>query len=246
MIIGIGAGDDGGKVFGQVSGLAPGGFDVRVYSGRASEASCDTFVCEKPWEAMIQDLYSGKISAAVRGTLPANHTLGYLKEISGCGSLKRVAFLETPGGRRFILAPVGVDEGWTVREKIDFVNYSRNIAPGFGISDKVAILSGGRYGDAGRHAAVDRSLADAELAAKITGADHCEILIEDAIKDHGIIIAPDGISGNLIFRTLTMIGGGFAHGAPVVNLDRIFVDTSRASPDYSNAILLASALSEYF
>ncbi|WP_308219120.1 methanogenesis marker protein Mmp4/MtxX [Methanoplanus endosymbiosus] len=193
---------------------------------------------------MIRDLYSGKISAAVRGTLPANRTLGFLKEFSGCGSLKRVAFLETPDGRRFILAPVGVDEGWTVSDKIDFVNYSRGIAPKFGISDKVAILSGGRYGDAGRHEAVDRSLADAELAAKITGSDHCEILIEDAIKDHGIIIAPDGISGNLIFRTLTMIGGGFAHGAPVVNLGKIFVDTSRASPDYSNAILLASALSE--
>ena len=244
MIIGIGAGEDGGKIFSQVSELNSCDFDVRVYCSQAADLSCDTYVFDKPWEAMIRDLYSGRISGAVRGTLPANQTLGFLKEFSGCTSLKRVAFLETPDGRRFILAPVGVDEGWTVSDKIDFVRYSRVIAPKFGISDRVAILSGGRYGDAGRHSAVDRSLADAELAAKITGSDHCEILIEDAVKDHGIIIAPDGISGNLIFRTLTMIGGGFAHGAPVVNLDKIFVDTSRASPDYSNAILLASALSE--
>jgi hypothetical protein len=30
----------------------------------------------------------------------------------------------------------------------------------------------------------------------------------------------------------------------VVNIDRIFVDTSRASPDYRNAILLADSLSK--
>ncbi|MDD1663963.1 MAG: phosphotransacetylase, partial [Methanomicrobiales archaeon] len=32
------------------------------------------------------------------------------------------------------------------------------------------------------------------------------------------------------------------YGAPVVNIDRIFVDTSRASPDYANALITASGL----
>ncbi len=73
-----------------------------------------------------------------------------------------------------------------------------------------------------------------------------EILIEDAVVEHSIIIAPDGISGNLIFRTLALLGGGRAHGAPVANLSRIFVDTSRASSDYSNAIFLAAALADYY
>ena len=87
-------------------------------------------------------------------------------------------------------------------------------------------------------------MADAELVARIAGAEHCEILIEDAIKSCGLIIAPDGISGNLIFRTLTFLGAGFAHGAPVVNISKIFVDTSRASPNYTNALLLAASLLE--
>jgi predicted methyltransferase MtxX (methanogen marker protein 4) len=56
------------------------------------------------------------------------------------------------------------------------------------------------------------------------------------------VIAPDGITGNLIFRTLALLGGGRGHGAPVVNIDRIFVDTSRASADYTNAIMLAKSL----
>jgi predicted methyltransferase MtxX (methanogen marker protein 4) len=89
---------------------------------------------------------------------------------------------------------------------------------------------------------VDRTLADAELVARLSGAAHREILIEDAIGTSGMILAPDGISGNLIFRTLVFLGGGRAHGAPVVNIDRIFVDSSRASPDYSNALITASLL----
>jgi predicted methyltransferase MtxX (methanogen marker protein 4) len=46
----------------------------------------------------------------------------------------------------------------------------------------------------------------------------------------------------LIFRTLTFLGSGQGHGAPVVNIDKIFVDTSRASPDYANAIRLAESM----
>ena len=84
--------------------------------------------------------------------------------------------------------------------------------------------------------------AEAELVAKLSGSFHCEILIEDAVESCGLIIAPDGISGNLIFRTLTFLGAGHGHGAPVLNISRIFVDSSRASPDYTNALMLAAAL----
>jgi len=87
-------------------------------------------------------------------------------------------------------------------------------------------------------------MAEAELVAKLSGSVHCEILIENAIETCGLIIAPDGISGNLVFRTLTFLGGGHGHGAPVVNISRIFVDTSRASPNYVNALLLAASLLE--
>jgi predicted methyltransferase MtxX (methanogen marker protein 4) len=118
------------------------------------------------------------------------------------------------------------------------------IAKKFGLPEKVGVLSGGRLGDIGRHKQVDSSMADAELVARLTGAGHCEILIEDAIETCGLLIAPDGISGNLVFRTLVFLGGGHGHGAPVVNISKIFVDTSRASPNYTNALLLAVSLLE--
>ncbi|WP_292423703.1 methanogenesis marker protein Mmp4/MtxX [Methanoregula sp.] len=197
-----------------------------------------------PETALVSDLMAGAIDAAVRGTLPANVTLQALKVAAGVDHLERIALLETAGGKKFLFAPVGIDEGWTVADKLALIRKGRVIARRFGLPEKVGVLSGGRFGDVGRHAIVDRSMADAELVAKLGDAMHYEILIEDAIESCGLIIAPDGISGNLVFRTLTFLGAGHGHGAPVVNIDRIFVDTSRASPDYTNALLLAASLLE--
>ncbi len=197
-----------------------------------------------PARALVNDLAAGTIDAAVRGTLPSSATLKALKKAMGVDHLERIALLETVHGKKFLLTPVGVDEGWTVGEKLDLIQKGRVIAKKFSLPEKTCILSGGRLGDIGRHPQVDASMAEAELVARLTNAIHCEILIEDAIKTCGLIIAPDGISGNLIFRTLTFLGGGYGHGAPVVNISRIFVDSSRASPNYANALLLAASLLE--
>ncbi|HDR73251.1 MAG TPA: phosphotransacetylase [Methanoculleus sp.] len=245
MKIGIGAGSEIRTVVEALEGLT-GDITVVCYAspgtGTAFPPGTDVVESDPPEQALVADLASGAIDAAVRGALPASSTLSRLKKAMGVERLERVALLETAAGTRFLLAPVGVDEGWTISDKLALIEKSRGIARRFGLDERTAVLSGGRMGDVGRHERVDATLAEAELVARLAGADHTEILIEDAVRDHGIIIAPDGICGNLIFRTLVFLGGGVGHGAPVVNIDRIFVDTSRASPNYANAILLASAL----
>jgi putative methanogen marker protein 4 len=244
MRIGIGAGADLGKVLAAARGAGPG-IEVVCYAGKehAGGSRDPLFVIsDQPGETLVEDLVEGRIDAAVRGSLPANETLRALREATGVEHLLRVALLSTGKGRRFLLAPVGVDEGWVVEEKVALVEKGRELAARFGLPGEVAVLSGGRIGDLGRHPVVDRTIAEAELVARLTGAVHREILIEDAIRTAGMILAPDGISGNLIFRTLVHLGGGQAHGAPVVNIARIFVDSSRASPDYANALITASKL----
>jgi putative methanogen marker protein 4 len=245
VTIGIGAGEEPEKVLASVRDnpvharvviyCRPGTFPGGTGKIEAAES-------EHPEVSLVKDLFSGKIQAALRGSLPASATLSALKKAAGVDHLERAALLETASHKLFFLAPVGVDEGWTVQEKVLLVEKVRRLAEKFGLSPQVAVLSGGRFGDVGRHPKVDRSMADAELVAKLTGARHYEILIEEAIIDAGVIIAPDGIAGNLIFRTLTFLGSGQGHGAPVVNIDKIFVDTSRASPDYANAIRLAESM----
>ena len=247
--IGIGAGTDAEKVIGdacQVSVPCTIACYIRPGAAKVPAGHKNVRVVESPAPetALIADLMSRTIDAAVRGTLPANTTLQALKTAAGVDHLERVALLETAGGKKFLFAPVGIDEGWTVADKLALIRKGRQIARRFGLPEKVGVLSGGRLGDIGRDARVDRSMADAELVARLGDAVHCEILIEDAVKSCGLIIAPDGISGNLVFRTLTFLGAGVAHGAPVVNIDKIFVDTSRASPDYTNALLLAASLLE--
>jgi putative methanogen marker protein 4 len=245
--IGIGIGDDAEKVIGSAAAV---GARVRVTcycrketaSAYAKSAKVAFAPHAQPEEALVADLMSGAIDAAVRGTLPANATLQALKRECGVDHLERIALLETVHGRKFLLAPIGIDEGWTVQEKLALIEKGRHIAKRFGISEEVGILSGGRFGDIGRHPQVDASMADAELVARLSGARHFEILIEDAVERCGVIIAPDGISGNLIFRTLIFLGGGHGHGAPVLNIRKIFVDTSRASPNYTNALMLAASL----
>jgi len=247
--VGIGIGDDAEKVIVSANRVC-GGFEVICYclpgTVHAGTASAGVKVREHPTPelALVSDLMSGAIDAAVRGTLPASGTLNALKKTAGVDHLERIALLETVHGKKFLFAPVGVDEGWTVDAKLELIKKGRVIAQKFHLPEKVGVLSGGRLGDIGRHELVDRSLADAELVARLGNAQHYEILIEDAVETCGLIIAPDGISGNLAFRTLTFLGGGHGHGAPVVNIDRIFVDTSRASPDYTNALLLAVSLLE--
>ena len=247
--IGIGIAEDPEKVIDSANHMR-GKFAIICYckpgivDRKHVEKGVSVAESAHPEHALIDDLMKGKIDAAVRGTLPANTTLKALKKAAGVDHLERIALLETLSGKKFLLAPVGVDEGWTVEEKLDLIKKGRNIARKFGLPEKVGVLSGGRLGDIGRHPNVDASIADAERVARLGDATHCEILIEDAVETCGLIIAPDGISGNLIFRTLVLLGGGFGHGAPVVNISRIFVDSSRASPNYANALLLAASLLE--
>lgn len=244
-IIGIGIGDNAEKVLESVR-KADLQSSVMVYCRPGAVSAQPSLFSlsesDSPEDRMVRDLMEGRIHAAVRGTLPANVTLKALKRQAGVDHLERAALLETAFGKKFFLAPVGVDEGWTVSDKVGLVAKLRDIAVRFGLGDRIGVLSGGRIGDIGRHPVVDKSIADAELVSRITGAVHYEICIEDAIGTCGGIIAPEGISGNLIFRTLTFLGSGHGHGAPVLNIDRIFVDTSRASPDYVNALMLAESL----
>jgi predicted methyltransferase MtxX (methanogen marker protein 4) len=54
------------------------------------------------------------------------------------------------------------------------------------------------------------------------------ILIEQAIKDNcNVIIAPDGIIGNIIFRTLILVNSWPSCGAITFGINGVYIDTSR-------------------
>ena len=230
-VVGIGRGTDRGNV--EASAETSGG-NVVIY--------------DDP-ELLVSDLVSGKIDAAVRGDMPSDVLLPILKRGLGLRKLERVVLLEPVGGRLFMLAPVGIDEGWTDEQRFDIARRAADFAKRMDMDPRIAVMSGGRCEDRGRCAAVDKSIDSALAVAdmlKDAGYDayHCQILVEDAIEEAGIVIAPEGITGNIMFRTLHFVGGAQALGAPVVNADRVFVDTSRVKTDYRDSIALARRLTE--
>lgn len=199
-------------------------------------------------KTLVDMLATGNVDAAVRGTLSATSTLSYLKKRLDMGSIYRVALLETPNGIPLFLAPVGIDEGSTVGSKLEFIRRGAEHIKRFGVEPIIAILSGGRFEDKGRDPYVDMTLDDAEYITRKAleeGYDvqHYGILIEDAVGKANFIIAPNGISGNLIFRTLVLVAGGYGYGAAVL-MDKVFVDSSRVGGHYTKAIMIASALSK--
>ena len=198
-------------------------------------------------EEMVRELRNGKLDAAIRGSLDANLALKAIKQQFGVDHISRMAILQPRNGHMFFFAPVGIDEGRTVSQKVEMVTAGAALMRRLGVEPKVGILSGGRKGDEGRDASVDRSMHDAEdvvtqLLPLGIDSKHYQILIEEAAKDCNMIIAPDGVSGNLIFRTLHFLGDGKALGAVVLNIDPVFVDTSRAKSSYVDSIAMASAL----
>ena len=200
-------------------------------------------------EKLVDDLISGKIDAAVRGDMSSSVLLPLLKEKMGVPELERIVLLEPVGGKLVIAAPVGIDEGWTVDQKYNLAVKSIELMKRIGMGTRIAVMSGGRKDDIGRHPTVDNTIMDAlELVDRLNSegydAYHAEILIENAVEDADLIIAPDGISGNLIFRTMHLIGGALALGAPIINIDKVFIDTSRAKKDYKDPIALAMRLTE--
>lgn len=198
-------------------------------------------------DLLARDLREGKIDAAVRGDMDSNLAMSALRRCFHLDKVQRAAFVQPPGGRMFLLAPVGIDEGWTVEDKLEFILRGTALLRRMGLEPTVGVMSGGRRSDIGRSGLVDRSIDDAEEVVRLAlekgiKARHVQILIEEAARECDLIIAPEGISGNIIFRTLHFLGGGRAMGAPVLNIDKIYIDTSRAKTSYGDSIALASVL----
>jgi putative methanogen marker protein 4 len=196
---------------------------------------------------MLDSLKSGNIDGAVRGTLSAKDTLSELRSQFGVDSIQRIALMIMDDEKIVLLAPVGIDEGQSLREKKELAVYGRELLLMLGEEVRLGVLSGGRMEDLGRSPVIDESLELGKIMTKESqdmgiSSTHYGILLEDALSSSNFIMAPDGISGNLIFRSLYFFGGVRSAGAPVSNLPRIYVDTSRAKSDFTDSIALASAL----
>jgi len=219
------------------------------------ESNLKLVASKNPITEILEYLDKKTIDAVVRGSLSSSEFLKNVKNLFNISEINRLALLETIDGFQFFYGPVGIDECNSKEKKIIFIKKAIKELETLKISPKISILSGGRKGDHGRDAYIDDTINVAlEIVENFKKEysnlviSHDEILIENAIaKKSNLIIAPDGISGNLIYRTLVHLGGGHAYGAIYMDIDdgnKIIIDTSRVGKltEIYGALLLALAL----
>lgn len=211
-----------------------------------------------------------KIDSVIRGSLSSskflqalkNHYTNHpivseleLKEESLNNSVSRLALLETAFGTQFFYAGVGIDEVNSYVGKKNILELSIKLFSQFKVPPNVSVLSGGRLSDLGRDPNIDQTITDGDNLVQEMKAQfphiqiqHDQILIENALhRNANIVLAPEGIAGNLIYRTLVHLGGGKSYGAIYLKsylaYHRTIIDCSRVAPKFEidGAIILAAA-----
>ncbi|GAB6056208.1 methanogenesis marker protein Mmp4/MtxX [Methanobacterium movens] len=181
-------------------------------------------------EKQLMEMISNpQVGAVVRGSLDSSIISSIKKEYGN--NIIRASFIKIKD-HEFLLAPVGIDEGKNLEEKALMVELCCEFLKSMGKRPQVAIISGGRSQDVGRSPQIDQSIEEGKHLTSIIKdkyrVKHYYILIEKALQDRcNLILAPDGISGNLIFRSLVLIGSLKSYGAVTLGMNKIFIDTSR-------------------
>ena len=198
-------------------------------------------------EELSSMLLNNKVDGAVRGSLSSTKILNVLRKEHN-QKIYRASLLELKG-HKFLLAPVGIDEVDTLQDKQKIVELGTEFLSKLGIEPKIGVISGTRLEDSGRSPKIDYFIEESlDLIEKIKNKFFIkEYLLNEAIKDNAnIILAPDGISGNLIFRSLVFLGATKSYGAVSLGMDKIFIDTSRSQTveGYKRALELSHYLAK--
>jgi len=183
------------------------------------------------------------LDAIIRGGLGSSEFIKKIKNYGNYEKINRLALLETNSGKQFFFAGVGIDEINNFDQKLELMQNSIDFLKKIGITPKIGILSGGRQSDIGRDPWIDENIKNTiRLEEKLielypdVNVKHYQILIEQAIADAAnLILAPEGIAGNLIYRTLVHLGGGRSYGAIYLksyNINKIIIDCSRVAPKF--------------
>ena len=209
----------------------------------------------KTEDELIEAFKNPEIDAVIRGSLKASKVIKAIKEFKSDKTINRTTYINTEDDEsfskdyEFLLAPVGIDEGKNIEEKVILAIQAANFIQYLGKKPKIAILAEGRKDDLGRSERIDESLIssdeltnrlietfkeldnfdnDSDEISKNYSIKNYYILLEQAIEDgYNIILANDGIFGNIMFRTLVLLDKWPSYGAVTLGIDEIFIDTSR-------------------
>jgi predicted methyltransferase MtxX (methanogen marker protein 4) len=226
-----------------------------------THSELQTISSNTPESKLFSLLQNNEVDGVIRGSFQAGKVIKILQqELKGLTDSginhSRLALIQNPlSEEAFLISPVGIEEGHTVQEKKLIILDSIKILKLIGIKPKISVLAAGiKNIDLGRYFTADQTINDAEsIVNEFKNKFDIStpgILIEQAIeKRKNIIIPMNGISGNLLYRTLVYIGDWKSYGAALLfteknSLNGVYIDTSHRGNvhQYRRAIMFASAL----
>lgn len=182
-------------------------------------------------EDLIKAILDKNTDAVVRGSLPASSVMKQLKK--EFKDISRATYIHGKDVE-FLLTPVGIDEGENIEDKLKIAIHCGEFLQRQSKKVRIGVMASGRKGDYGRSDEISQSIDDSEKLTRLieqnTDFDVVNhyILIEQAIHDGcNVIIAPNGIIGNIIFRTLVLVNSWPSCGAVTFGIDGVYIDTSR-------------------
>ena len=122
----------------------------------------------KTEEELIDAFKDPEVHATLRGSLKASKIIKSIKELKPDCKINRTTYINTSDDERFskdyefLLAPVGIDEGKNIEEKVELAVQAANFMQYLGKMPKIAVLAEGRKDDLGRSDRIDESLLSSQ------------------------------------------------------------------------------------
>jgi len=214
-----------------------------------------------PEKTLVSLLMNNEVDGIVRGSLQAANILKIWREevekLTKSISIQlRFALINNSlTEHSLLLSPIGIEEGHTLKEKELIIELGVKLLSLLGITPKISVLAAGtKKNDMYRHNIADQTINDSEALIQIfrheVDISTPGILIEQAFEDRKNFVIPmDGVTGNLLYRTLVHVGNWESYGAvllfPGENIvNNVFIDTSHRGSvhDYQRALIFASAI----
>lgn len=202
-------------------------------------------ISAEPEKKIAEMLAKGEVEGIVRGTIDDFKTFEAYEAIIGKEKTKNMAefgLLEDAHGRQFFISEASNPKGWTREDKMASLERTVDfLVNELGIKPKIGFLTGVRHDTYQRRKDsqewpikyLNETYEDAEYGVnyyveKGIEAKNYTIEVNAAVEDGcNVVVPPNGMAGNQIFRSMCLIGGGKILSAVRGNLPNVYEDNSR-------------------
>lgn len=212
-----------------------------------------------PERRLAAMLVNNEIDGIVRGTVDDFKTFEAYRNLIGMKmgqDTGELGLVQDAHGRQFFISQASNPYGWTREQKrrdcatvVRFMQHELDVKPviGFITGVRQATYHRRKHARSGVQRQLNLTYEDAEYLAAYfcrrgVKAKNYAIEIETALNQGcNVIVPPNGMVGNQIFRSLAFLGGGKLLMCPRINLAHPYEDNSRNETDFENHVRFLAA-----